>query len=226
MEKTWCWEGLGAGGKGDDRGWDGWMASLTRWTWVWENSGSWWWTGRPGVLQFMGSQRVGHDWALNWTEPLEPYSTWLPALRSSWVETGMMVKWKHVASVESDRYIWKVEPRGSPEWLDMVCRSKRGTNTDLASQGLLLLMCRGLSFYHPLFKQPSRFICLPASCKTTLADAQDTRSWQPTGYSLEHPSITTPNSTPINWVVCLLRLTDFIQKSYFHGIFNNRLSIM
>ena len=57
-----------AGGEGDDRGWDGWMASLTRWTWVWVNSGSWWWTGRPGVLRFMGSQRVGHDWAteLNW----------------------------------------------------------------------------------------------------------------------------------------------------------------
>ena len=52
-------------------GWDGWMASPTRWTWVWVNSGSWWWTGRPGVLLFMGSQRVGHDWAteLNWTEP-------------------------------------------------------------------------------------------------------------------------------------------------------------
>ena len=70
LEKLWCWEGLGAGGKGDDRGWDGWMASLTRWTWVWVNSGSWWWTGRPGVLRLMGSQRVGHDWAteLNWTE--------------------------------------------------------------------------------------------------------------------------------------------------------------
>ena len=64
----WCWEGLGAGGEGDDRGWDGWMASLTRWTWVWVNSGSWWWTGRPGVLWFMGSQRVRHDWVteLNW----------------------------------------------------------------------------------------------------------------------------------------------------------------
>ena len=46
-----------------DRGWDGWMASLTRWTWVWVNSVSWWWTGRPGVLRFMGSQRVEHDWA-------------------------------------------------------------------------------------------------------------------------------------------------------------------
>ena len=57
-------------GEGDGRGWDGWMASPTRWTWVWVNSGSWWWTERPGVLRFMGSQRVGHDWAieLNWTE--------------------------------------------------------------------------------------------------------------------------------------------------------------
>ena len=62
------WEGLGAGGEGDNRGWDGWMAWLTRWTWVWVNSGSWWWTGRPGVLRFMGLQRVGHDWEteLNW----------------------------------------------------------------------------------------------------------------------------------------------------------------
>ena len=68
-KRLWCWEGLEAGGEGDDRGWDGWMASLTQWTWVWMNSGSWWWTG-PGVLRFMGSQRVGHDWAteLNWTE--------------------------------------------------------------------------------------------------------------------------------------------------------------
>ena len=67
-KKLWCWEELGAGGKGDDRGWDGRMASLTRWTWVWVNSGSWWWTGKPGVLQFMGSQRVGHDWATELTE--------------------------------------------------------------------------------------------------------------------------------------------------------------
>ena len=67
-KRLWCWEGLGAGEEGD-RGWDGWMASLTWWTWVWVNSGSWWWTGRPGVLRSMGSQRVGHDWAteLNWT---------------------------------------------------------------------------------------------------------------------------------------------------------------
>ena len=70
LKRPWCWERLKAGGEGDDRGWDGWMASLTRWTWVWVNSGSWWWTGRPGVLWFTGLQRVGHDWAteLNWTD--------------------------------------------------------------------------------------------------------------------------------------------------------------
>ena len=69
-KRPWCWERFGAGGEGDDRGWDGWMASPTRWTWVWVNSGSWWWTGRPGMLCFMGLQRVGHDWMTeqNWTE--------------------------------------------------------------------------------------------------------------------------------------------------------------
>ena len=69
-KRPWCWERLRAGEEGDDRGWDGWMASSTQWTWVLVDSGSWWLTGRPGVLRFIGSQRVGHDWAteLNWTE--------------------------------------------------------------------------------------------------------------------------------------------------------------
>ena len=62
LEKPWCCEILKAGGEGEDRGWDGWVASPTQWTWVWVNSGSWWWTGKPGVLQSMGSQRVGYDW--------------------------------------------------------------------------------------------------------------------------------------------------------------------
>ena len=61
-KKPWCWEILKVGGEGDDRGWDGWMASPTRWTWVGVSSGSWWWTGRPGELQPMGLQRIGHDW--------------------------------------------------------------------------------------------------------------------------------------------------------------------
>ena len=69
LKRPWLWERLRARGEGDDRGWDGWMASPTQWTWVWVDSGSWWWTGRPGMLWFMGSQRVRHDWAteLNWT---------------------------------------------------------------------------------------------------------------------------------------------------------------
>ena len=68
LKRPWCWERLKAGREGNDKGWDGWMASPTQWTWVCVNSGSWWWTGRPGMLQSTGSQRVGHDWAteLNW----------------------------------------------------------------------------------------------------------------------------------------------------------------
>ena len=63
LKRLWCWKRLKAGGEGDDRRWDGWMASPTLWTWVSVNSGSWWWTGRPDMLQSMGSLRVGHDWA-------------------------------------------------------------------------------------------------------------------------------------------------------------------
>ena len=66
-KRPWSWERLKAG-EGEDRGWDGWMASPTQWTWVWASSGSWWWTGKSGVLQSMGSQTVGYDWAteLSW----------------------------------------------------------------------------------------------------------------------------------------------------------------
>ena len=67
-KRPWCWERLKAGGEGDNR--NDWMASLTQCTWVWVNSGSWWWTGKPDVLQSMWLQRLGHHWAaeLNWTE--------------------------------------------------------------------------------------------------------------------------------------------------------------
>ena len=70
LEKTLMLGGIGGRRRRGRRRWDGWMASLTRWTWVWVNSGSWWWTGRPGVLWFMGSQRVGHHWGtdLIWSE--------------------------------------------------------------------------------------------------------------------------------------------------------------
>ena len=94
-KRLWCWEGLRAGGKGDDRGWDGWMASPTWWTRVWVNSGSWWWTGRPGVLRFMGSQRVGHNWAteLNWTELRIKIQAFLSAKVSSKNKQKSQIKW-------------------------------------------------------------------------------------------------------------------------------------
>ena len=80
-KRPWCWERLKVGGEGDNRGWDGCMASPTQWTWVWVNSRSWGWTGRPCVLQSMGSQRVGHNWAtelteLNWRETKAKISKW------------------------------------------------------------------------------------------------------------------------------------------------------
>ena len=70
LKRLWCWERLKVRGEGDDRGWDGWMASLTLWIWDWVSSGSWWWTRKPGMLQFRWLQRVSHNWAtqLNWTE--------------------------------------------------------------------------------------------------------------------------------------------------------------
>ena len=66
-KKIWCWERLKAGGEGDDRGWDGWRGSPTLWTWVWVSSGSWWWTGKPGMLQPMGSKKSAMTEWLNWT---------------------------------------------------------------------------------------------------------------------------------------------------------------
>ena len=66
-KRPWSWEILKAGEEGDDRGWDGWMASLTQRTWVWAGSSSWWWTGKPGMLHFIGLQRVGHSWVTELT---------------------------------------------------------------------------------------------------------------------------------------------------------------
>ena len=71
LKRSWCWERLKTGGEGDDHGWDGWMASPTQWTWVWVNSRSWWWTGKPGMLHSMESQRVRYDWATELTDPIE-----------------------------------------------------------------------------------------------------------------------------------------------------------
>ena len=77
-KRSWCWERLKAGGDGDDRGWDGWIASPTQWTWVWASSRSYWWTGKTGVLQSMGSQRVRHEWVtkLDWRHECEAETEW------------------------------------------------------------------------------------------------------------------------------------------------------
>ena len=100
-KRPWYWEGLGAGGKGDNRGWDGWMASPTRWTWVWVNSGHWWSTGRPGVLQFLGSQRVGHNWAteLNWNK------CYLCGLLFYSYHMAMFLSRKHFFNESTNKYL-------------------------------------------------------------------------------------------------------------------------
>ena len=74
LKRSWCWERLRAGGEGDTRGRDGWMASPTQWTWVWVNSGSWWWTGRPGVLRLWGRKESDMSEQLKWTEMMWMHS--------------------------------------------------------------------------------------------------------------------------------------------------------
>ena len=102
-KRPWCWERLKAGGEGDDRGGDGWMASSTQWTWVWAGSGSWWWTGKPGVLQSMGLQRVGHDWVTTTTDGGEMLSTTLsPNLRSQKFNRGI-----ETDSTSASNQMWK-----------------------------------------------------------------------------------------------------------------------
>ena len=107
LKRPWCWERLGAGGEADDRGWYGWKASLTRWTWVWVNSGSWWWTGRPGMVQFMGSQRVRHDCAteLNWTE--DTYISLPPSLLRCYLILNSKPPWELlILPWVSPMYMW------------------------------------------------------------------------------------------------------------------------
>ena len=106
-KRPWCWERLRAGGEGDDRGWDGWMVSPTWWTWVWVNSRSWWWTGRPGELRFMGSQSRTRlsDWTeLNWTDAEEASTLFSSQWNSLIFSKGKEMKvW---AVGESGRGMW------------------------------------------------------------------------------------------------------------------------
>ena len=135
-KRPWCWERLKVGGEGDNRGWDGWMASLTQRTWVWVSSGCWWWTGKPGVLQSMGSQRVRHDWATelrlkrNYKFPvhlMKGCSFYTSQLRSKppfkiTEMSNAFLKW-HTATVVL--WLWKVQDscalgclrKSSPIWI-------------------------------------------------------------------------------------------------------------
>ena len=111
-ERPWCWERLKAG-EGSDRGWDGWMASPTWWAWVWTSSGSWWWTGRPAVLQSVGSQRFNHNWAteqINLSKPFGQLNTW-SIISYIYVDT----RWSCIFSSQSS-ILLKTESRYSGYW--------------------------------------------------------------------------------------------------------------
>ena len=104
LKRPWCLKRLRVGGEGDDRGWDGWMASLTQWTWVCINSWDMWWPGRPGVLQSMGLQRVGHDWVtkLNWR-----YILGIPWQSSGW-NWALSLPWSCVLSLVQELRSYKL----------------------------------------------------------------------------------------------------------------------
>ena len=113
-KSVWWWERLRVGGEGDDRGWDGWMASLMPWTWVWVNSGRWWWTGRPGVLHSTGSQRLGHDLAAEQTTSQQN-----PDFETN--QNSQLWKWNNVGSTPT-YYILHFSVRNDLEHL-FVCLS-------------------------------------------------------------------------------------------------------
>ena len=108
-KRPWCWERLKAGGEGDNREWAGWMVSLTQWTWVWVSSGSWWRTGKPGMLQSMGSQRVGHDWVtgLNFLWETYKFHEW---------KFCIVTVWPMLAPIKSYKTLFKVN-----QWSCRIC---------------------------------------------------------------------------------------------------------
>ena len=110
-----CWEGLGAGGEGDDRGWDGWMASLTQWTWVWVNSGSWWWTGGLACCDSRGRKESDTTERLNWTDWIQSvafslYDSLLPTHSSSHSPACLLVCSETRTSVEKWRLHIYIQP--------------------------------------------------------------------------------------------------------------------
>ena len=115
-KRPWCWERLRAGAEGDNKGWDGWMASPTWWTWDWVISGSWWWTGRPGVLWFMGSQWSDMTERLKWSELPEIHTLrsqpnrglWLPNVFNDWEENRCCIFdfWRLIIINSLPEFLW------------------------------------------------------------------------------------------------------------------------
>ena len=117
FKRPWFWERLKAGGEGDERGWDGCMASPTQWTWVWVNSRSWWWTGRPGMLQSMELQMVRRDWAieLNWYVGRTGCWSWSSNSLAIWYEE--LTLWKRPWCWERLRAGGEGDDRGWDGWM-------------------------------------------------------------------------------------------------------------
>ena len=126
LEKTLMLGEIGGRRRRGDRGWDGWMASPTQWTWVWVNSGSWWWTGRPGVMQFMGSQRVGHDWAteLNWTELKQSLSQPGQEVKCFEGNKDHMARGRHLSSLWCQQHRLWWNSRSELRWLQSLIEPK------------------------------------------------------------------------------------------------------
>ena len=119
-KRLWCWEKLKAGREGGDRGWDGWMASPTQWTWVWVDSGNWWWTGRLGVLRFMGSQRVRYDWATELNSMLWKCPVSLTGTSTIYLFNGNFFSTKDTQSLSThwhiDFFSVQITVHNSHEW--------------------------------------------------------------------------------------------------------------
>ena len=106
LKRLLCWEGLKVEGEGDDRGWDGWMPSLMQWTWVWVGSQSWWWTGKPGALQSMGSHWVRHNCATD--------LNWLIAYFNTYINNNyILLFWRFPGGSDGREYTWNVGDPGS-----------------------------------------------------------------------------------------------------------------
>ena len=173
-KRPWSLERLKWGGEGYDQGWDGWMASPTQWTWVWVNSGSWWWTGRPGLLQSVGFQRVGHDWMteLKWLNGHEFEQLWdRVKYRKAWcaAEHGVTTRlsdWTATTTI-SFYYFHPFKFHNNGNWLKLThMRRVDGINFEnfswITNHYMCLVLTSCLSYYlfHEIYKATSKNISL------------------------------------------------------------------